>query len=57
MRLVKVSNRLMQNYLGSKKIWPIEDNDDGPAFYLDTEELRAAMESYKIQKIFYEKRV
>lgn len=55
-RLVRVSNRHIQNYLGAKKIWPVEEEDDGPAFYLDTKELRAAIESYEIEKMFYGRR-
>lgn len=55
-KLTRVTNRYIQNYLGQKNIWPVEDNDDGPAFYLSTEELRAAIESYEIEKMFYERR-
>lgn len=55
-KLVRVTNRHMQNYLGAKKIWPVEEEDDGPAFYLATEELRAAIESYEIEKMFYGRR-
>ena len=55
-RTVRVTNRHIQNYLGAKGIWPIEDLDDGPVFYLATEELRAAIESYDIEKMFYERR-
>lgn len=52
-KLVRVTNRHIQNYLGARKIWPVEEEDNGPAFYLDTKELRAAMESYEIEKMFY----
>ncbi len=55
-RLVRVSNRHIQNYLGERKIWPVEEEDNGPAFYLDTKELRAAIESYDIEKMFYGRR-
>lgn len=55
-KLVRVSNRHIQNYLGARKIWPVEEEDDGPAFYLDTKELRAAIESYEIEKMFYGRR-
>lgn len=48
-KLTRITNRHLQNYLGERKIWPVEDYDDGPAFYLATEELRAAIESYKIE--------
>lgn len=55
-RLIRVTNRHIQNYLGAKKIWPIEDCDDGPVFYLDTEEVRSAIQSYEIEKMFYGRR-
>lgn len=55
-RLVRITNRLIQNYLGERKIWPVKEIDDSLAFYLDTEELRAAMTSYDIEKMFYERR-
>lgn len=55
-KLTRITNRYIQNYLGQKNIWPVEDNDDGPAFYLSTEELRAAIESFEIEKMFYERR-
>lgn len=55
-RLTRITNIHMQNYLGAKNIWPVEDYDDGPAFYLPTEELRAAIESYEIEKMFYGRR-
>lgn len=48
-RTIVVTNRHIQNYLGQKKIWPIEDYDDSPAVYLNTKELRAALESYNIE--------
>lgn len=55
-RLVRVTNRNMQNYLGAKKIWPVEEEEDGPAFYLATEELRAAIESYEIEYYCFRRR-
>ena len=55
-KLVRVSNRHIQNYLGAKKIRPVEQEYIGPAFYLDTTELRAAIESYEIEKMFYGRR-
>lgn len=55
-KLTRITNRDIQNYLGQKNIWPVEDYDDGPAFYLSTEELRAAIESYEIEKMFYGRR-
>ena len=48
-KLTRITNRHIQNYLGQRKIWPVEDWDDGPAFYLDTEELRAALEAFEIE--------
>lgn len=55
-RTIRVTNRQIYNYLGAKGIWPIEDCDDGPVFYLATEEVRAAIESYEIEKMFYGRR-
>lgn len=55
-RLTRITNRHMQNYLGERKIWPVEEEDDGPAFYLPTKELRAAIESYEIRQMFYGRR-
>lgn len=55
-KLVRVTNRHIQNYLGSKNIWPVKEVDDQLAFYLDTKELRAAIESYDIEKMFYGRR-
>ena len=55
-KLVRVTNRHIQNYLGARNIWPVEEENDGPAFYLDTKELRAAMESYDIEKMLYGRR-
>lgn len=48
-RTIRITNRHIQNYLGERKIWPIEDWGDGPAIYLATEELRTALESYNIE--------
>lgn len=48
-KTIVITNRHIQNYLGQRKIWPIEDYDDSPAVYLNTEELRAALESYNIE--------
>lgn len=48
-RTKRISNRLIQNYLGERNIWPIEEDDRGFAFYLVTEELRAALLSYEIE--------
>lgn len=57
-KLVRVTNRHIQNYLGQRKIWPVEEEDDGPAFYLATKELRAAIESYEIEHyLFKNKRI
>jgi uncharacterized pyridoxamine 5'-phosphate oxidase family protein len=47
-RLIKVYDRHLYNYLGQRNIWPIEDWDEFPVFYLDTKELRTAMENYRI---------
>lgn len=48
-RTIVITNRHIQNYLGQKKIWPIEDYDGFPAVYLNTKELRAALEDYNIE--------
>ena len=48
-KLVRITNRHIQNYLGERKIWPVKEIDDSLAFYLATEELRAALDSYDIE--------
>ena len=55
-KLVRISNENIYNYLGLRKIWPVEDWDRGPVFYLDTKQLRAALEDYEIEKMFYGRR-
>ena len=54
--LVRVTNRHIQNYLGAKNIWPVEEYEDGPAFYLATKELRAAIESFEIEHYYFKNR-
>ncbi len=48
-KLVKVTNKHIQNYLGEKKIWPVKEIDDSLVFYLNTKELQAALDSYEIE--------
>ena len=55
-RTIKITNRHIQNYLGQRKIWPIEDFDDGPAIYLATKEVRAAIESFEIERYLFPNR-
>lgn len=47
MKMIK--KRHIQNYLARKNIMPVEELDDGRAYYKMTKELAAALESYEIE--------
>lgn len=54
-KLTWVRDIYLQNFLGERDIWPVEEDDMAHAAgYERTQELKDAMESYYIRKTFYQ---
>lgn len=53
-KLIWVSDVRMQNFLGERGFWPkVEDDVSNKAGYESSPEIKDAMESYYIRKMFY----
>lgn len=55
-KLIWTRNVFMQNFLGERGIWPKEEDEkSNAAGYESTPQVKAAMESFHIQQMFYSK--
>ena len=52
--LIWTNDLRLQNFLGERNIWPVEEDDfNNKAGYAPTKEVKEAMDSYEIRRMFY----